>query len=308
MRCRGLFARIRLRLVFPPLRGFCACPVLAMHPCSPGFRTGSAYVLFALYPRPCIRRPSIRCLPFSVSPGPVFLSTGLCRRVCAAHVCMPQHKTSFLHVRKISTVNQIHQSVSPGFGPAPLLHPASALVRCFAHCFCPIAMHFHFRILYITNLFGKAMANDSPCGRHLSLFSALFAHSFKAFLAPFSFRSFLPQVPHRQLHTIRICPGRSVSPLQAAFQAKRFSLYSALHPRPQRQPRSLCRIIPSCRCQAALIFSLYCSGLSLFSPVPLADFLIQKRAQSALFDVLRINSYAFCSLASSLVVKTFLLL
>lgn len=100
---------------------------------------------------------------------PVFLSTGLCRRVCAAHVCMPQHKTSFLHVRKISTVNQIHQSVSPGFGPAPLLHPASALVRCFAHCFCPGAMHFHFRILYITNLFGKAMANESRFGHPLSL-------------------------------------------------------------------------------------------------------------------------------------------
>ena len=152
------------------------------------------------------------------------------------------------------------------------------------------------------------MANDSPSGRHLSLFSALFAHSFKAFLAPFSFRSFLPQVPRRQLHTIRICPGRSVSPLQAAFQAKRFSLYSALHPRPQRQaalPLPYYFFLPL---PIALIFSLYCSGLSLFSPVPLADFLIQKRAQSALFDVLRINSYAFCSLASSLVVKTFLLL
>lgn len=69
--------------------------------------------------------------PFQFLPARLFINRPL-----------PQHKTPFLHVRKISTVNQIHQSVSPGFGPAPLLHPASALVRCFAHCFCPIAMLF----------------------------------------------------------------------------------------------------------------------------------------------------------------------
>lgn len=148
------------------------------------------------------------------------------------------------------------------------------------------------------------MANDSPSGRHLSLFSALFAHSFKAFLAPFSFRSFLPQVPRRQLHTIRICSGRLVSSLQAAFQAKRFSLCTHVR---SAKPRSLCRIISSCRCQSRLYSHCIAPGFLCFH-CALSRFLIQKRAHSALFDVLRINSYAFCSLASSLVVKTFLLL
>lgn len=121
--------------------GFGAWPPCPCAPVRPIFPAGKIFRLrFA--PGPACDGLPILFLPFSVSPGPVFLSTGLCRRVCAAHVCMPQHKTSFLHVRKISTVNQIHQSVSPGFGPAPLLHPASALVRCFAHCFCPIAMLF----------------------------------------------------------------------------------------------------------------------------------------------------------------------
>lgn len=244
----------------PPV-GF---PVFARFLCLSGFGYAPLFARFSH--RECVR--SLCALPqalhtSTINPLPTLFSFS---RACLfINRPLPQHKTPFLHVRKISTVNQIHQSVSPGFGPAPLLHPASALVRCFAHCFCPGAMHFHFRILYITNLFGKAMANDSPSGRHLSLFSALFAHSFKAFLAPFSFRSFLPQVPRRQLHTIRICSGRSVSPLQAAFQAKRFSLCTHVR---SAKPRSLCRIISSCRCQSRLSSHCIAPGFLCFHLCP----------------------------------------
>lgn len=121
--------------------GFGAWPPCPCAPVRPIFPAGKIFRLrFA--PGPACDGLPILFLPFSVSPGPVFLSTGLCRRVCAARVCMSQHKTPLTPARKISSVNRIHQSVSPGFGPAPLLHPASALVRCFAHCFCPIAMLF----------------------------------------------------------------------------------------------------------------------------------------------------------------------
>lgn len=275
--------------------------------------------LFARFShRECVR--SLCALPQAlhtspINPLPALFSFSRARLfISPPFRTMTQHKTSFLHVRKISTVNQIHQSVSPCFGPAPLLHPASALVRCFAHCFCPIAMLFSLSYsLYNKFLWqnhGKRITFRSPSVSMIPSFLptvSIFPDSLSPkghFFVSATALCYLSLLTGRYT----LCPGRSVSPLQAAFQAKRFSLYSALHPRPQRQaalPLPYYFFLPL---PIALIFSLYCSGLSLFSPVPLADFLIQKRAQSALFDVLRINSYAFCSLASSLVVKTFLLL
>lgn len=97
----------------------------------PVFAQGMRSFSLRFTPGPAYVAHQSAAYPFQFLPARLFINRPL-----------PQHKTPFLHVRKISTVNQIHQSVSPGFGPAPLLHPASALVRCFAHCFCPIAMLF----------------------------------------------------------------------------------------------------------------------------------------------------------------------
>ena len=202
------------------------CPCAPVRPISP-----QAKFFVCTLPQ-ALHTSTINPLPtlFSFS-RPVFLSTGLCRRVCAAHVCMPQHKTPFLHVRKISTVNQIHQSVSPGFGPAPLLHPASALVPCFAHCFCPIAMLFSLSYSLYNKSLWQSHGKQLPFRRtFISIFCSFCAliHGFSisVFFPVFFAASALPTAHYTHLFR----------PPCISFAGRLSSqTFLPLHPRPQRQ-------------------------------------------------------------------------